>query len=77
MAGQGDVSSGACLGTDTAFPWGQETFASDSHVGFSVTMGWEAGTGGPLHGWGEGALPSPGWFSAQELSLRVGMGKVG
>ena len=39
-------------GTDTTFPWGQETFVSDSHVGLSVTMGWESGTDGLLHGWG-------------------------
>lgn len=51
MAGQGDVSSGASLGTDTAFPQGQETSASDSHMGLSVTLGWRAdAAGGPSMG---------------------------
>lgn len=73
--GKGDVNSGTCLGTDTAFPWGQETSASDSHMGLSVAVGWEAGTAGPP--WvGIGALPNPGWLSAQERTLRVGVGKA-
>lgn len=50
MAGQADVGSGARLATDTAFPREQETSASDSHVGLSVAMGWEAGAGGPSMG---------------------------
>lgn len=77
IAGQGDAAQGARLGTDTAFPRGQETSASDSHMGLSVTVGWEAGTGGALHGWGQGVLPDAGWPVAQKLTLRAGNRKAG
>lgn len=77
MAGQADVSSGACLATDTAFPREQETAASDSHMGPHMTGLVVGGRHwGPLR-WEQGTLPKPGWFSAWELTVRVGRGGQG
>lgn len=80
MAGQGDVNSGTCLGTDTAFPWGQETSASDSHMGLSVTVGWEADTAGPsMGGDKEIRSSSKAWLaqcSGTDTEGRGGQGSV-
>lgn len=77
MAGQGDVNSGTCLGTDTAFPWGQETSASDSHMGLSVAVGWEADTAGPPWvGIRSSSKPWLAQYSGTDTEGRGGQGSV-
>lgn len=70
MAGQGDVSSEAPLGTDTAFPLGGRKFGlRHSRGALSGPWGWEAGTGGPRHGGEKELVPSSGWLSAPDRGV--------
>lgn len=77
MAGRADVSSGACLATDRAFPREQETSASDSHVGLSEAMEREAGTGGPSVGGDKAPFRSLVGSVLGNLTMRVGRGGRG